>query len=300
MRTPASKPLAGASGSTAESRYDSPAASGGGRYNTPCIATIVNYACHPTTLAWENRLLSPDYAGAMRAVVESHTGGAPCVFLQGASGELSPREQYTGDTAIADANGRQLGYAAVAALETMLPPATKLHYSGVVESGAPLATWTRRPFEPSARLDTRELVVDLPVREMPPAEQIERELAACTDRAMSERLRRKLRIVQSMGGGSTWPQPAWIWRIGQSLLVGHPNEAYSDFQLALRAAFPQQAIAVMNLVNGQSSYLSPPELYEQDIYQVWQSPFERPSLSLLTQTCKRVIAEMLDESGRRA
>ena len=111
---------------------------------------------------------------------------------------------------------------------------------------------------------------------------------------------RKLRIVQSMGGGSTWPQPAWIWRIGQSLLVGHPNEAYSDFQLALRAAFPQQAIAVMNLVNGQSSYLSPPELYEQDIYQVWQSPFERPSLSLLTQTCKRVIAEMLDESGRRA
>src|SRR5690606_1391128 len=24
------------------------------------IATLVNYACHPTTLAWQNRLISPD------------------------------------------------------------------------------------------------------------------------------------------------------------------------------------------------------------------------------------------------
>src|SRR5581483_1006238 len=24
-------------------------------------AVVVNYACHPTTLAWENRLISPDY-----------------------------------------------------------------------------------------------------------------------------------------------------------------------------------------------------------------------------------------------
>src|SRR5690606_28126433 len=128
------------------------------------------------------RLLSPDYVWAMREVVEAHAGGAPCLFLQGASGELSPREQYTGDTAIADANGRQLGYAVIAALEGMLPPATALQYSGVVESGAPLATWTRRPFEPSTRLEARELAIDLPVRPMPSIEQLERELMACSDR----------------------------------------------------------------------------------------------------------------------
>ena len=33
-------------------------------------ATLFNYACHPTTLAWENRLLSPDYIGAAREVLE--------------------------------------------------------------------------------------------------------------------------------------------------------------------------------------------------------------------------------------
>ncbi|PWT85176.1 MAG: hypothetical protein C5B56_14430, partial [Proteobacteria bacterium] len=65
------------------------------------VATIVNYACHPTTLAWQNTLISPDYPGAMRELVETATG-VPCVFLQGASGDLGPREGFVGDTAVAD------------------------------------------------------------------------------------------------------------------------------------------------------------------------------------------------------
>ncbi len=270
-----------------------------GRVTEPsgrAVATLVNYACHPTTLAWDNRLLSPDYVGAMREVVERETGGAPCLFLQGASGELAPREQYTGDTAIADANGRQLGLAVVTALSTMLPPATALEYAGVVESGAPLATWRRRAFEPSAVLDVRQITVDLPLKKLPSREEVERELAACTDRAMTERLRRKLRIVRSMGSGPTCAIPVWLWRIGDGIIVGTPNEAYSDFQIALRAAFPDLAIVVMNIVNGQSSYLSPPERYDHDIYQVWQSPFDRDALPRLIEACKRHIANMLDES----
>jgi hypothetical protein len=76
------------------------------------LATLVNYACHPTTLAWQNRQISPDYIGAMREVVEAQSG-APCLFLQGASGELAPREQYVGDASVADAHGRELGHAAL-------------------------------------------------------------------------------------------------------------------------------------------------------------------------------------------
>ena len=77
------------------------------------LGTIVNYACHPTTLAWENTLLSPDFVGAMREVIELHTA-SPCVFLQGASGDLGPRDGFVGDPAMADRNGRQLGFAALA------------------------------------------------------------------------------------------------------------------------------------------------------------------------------------------
>ena len=71
-------------------------------------ATLVNYACHATTLAWQNSLISPDFPGAMREVVEDATG-APCVFLQGASGDTGPRDGFVGDTSVADRNGRQLG-----------------------------------------------------------------------------------------------------------------------------------------------------------------------------------------------
>ena len=112
-----------------------------------CCATLFNYACHPTTLAWDNRLLSPDYVGAAREVLE-RAFGAPSLFLQGASGELAPRDDYVGDPAVADRNGRQLGYAAAAAIEALPPPATRFAYTGIVASGANLGTWEYRPCEP--------------------------------------------------------------------------------------------------------------------------------------------------------
>ena len=44
------------------------------------LATLCHYACHPTTLAWENHQISPDYVGAMRETVERETDGALAFF----------------------------------------------------------------------------------------------------------------------------------------------------------------------------------------------------------------------------
>ena len=95
-------------------------------------ATLVNYACHPTTLAWDNRAISPDYVGAMRDTIHSATG-APALFLLGACGELAPRHQYVGDPAVADQHGRQLGHAALSILRvpassTAAPWSRGLHW----------------------------------------------------------------------------------------------------------------------------------------------------------------------------
>jgi hypothetical protein len=103
-------------------------------------ATVVNYACHPTTLAYDNSLLSPDYVGAMREEIERATR-APCVFVLGASGDLGPRDGYTGDAEVADRNGRQVAYAALSALASLGPPATDFVYQGPIISGATLGTW---------------------------------------------------------------------------------------------------------------------------------------------------------------
>jgi hypothetical protein len=134
-------------------------------------ATVVNYGCHPTTLAWENSLISPDYIGAMREEVERATG-APCIFAQGACGDLGPRVGYVGDPAVADQNGRQLAYAALAALGSMGPPREELQYAGPVVSGATLGAWAYAPFTPerlaaASHFEGGAYTVDLPIRRRP-------------------------------------------------------------------------------------------------------------------------------------
>jgi len=257
------------------------------------IATIVNYACHPTTLGWQNDLLSPDFVGAMREMVEKETDGAPCLFLQGASGELAPAEQYTGDTAVADRHGRRLGYAVLGTLEAMDRPGARLAYEGVVESGAPLAVWRQKPELPSNALAAVRRDVEIPLKPMPPAAEIEAQWRACDDPVMKERLARKLAVRKIVGDGDSMRVPLYAWRVGDAILVGQPNEAYSRFQTKLRARFPGRAIAVMNLVNGSAGYLPPREAYGQDIYQVWQSPYAAGSLEILIESAEQSIAELI-------
>lgn len=249
------------------------------------LGTIVNYACHPTTLAWDNTLISPDYIGAMRELVEEHTGGARCVFLQGASGELGPAHQYVGDPAVADQHGRRVGFSALAALEGMLPPGQGLRYDGLVESGAPLAVWLPAAFEPSRTLDGSLVEVPLPLKPMPSVAELEAQLAATEDRVSAERLFRKLQIVRNLSGGDHEIFPAWVWRVGDSLLVAHANEAYSCFQEDLRQAFPDATVVVMNTSGAEMGYLYPPELDGLDVYQVWQTPFGKDALPTLTEHC---------------
>jgi len=247
------------------------------------LATLVNYACHPVTLAWENHHLSPDYVGALREVVEARTH-APCLFLQGMSGELAPAEEYVGDPEIADRHGRRLAFAALSALEGMLPPATELAFAGVVESGAPLAAWSRRPRELSRTLAATQGEVPLSIKaEYPPAAEIERQFAACSDRVMGERLRRKLAVRKSLGEGAQFPSKHWVWRIGEAYLACVPHEAYSHLQLELRRRFAPHALIAMNLTNGSMAYLPPASQYEHDLYQVWSTPFERGSLERVTE-----------------
>ncbi|HMI03416.1 MAG TPA: hypothetical protein VK541_13085, partial [Pedobacter sp.] len=242
--------------------------------------TLVNYACHPTTLAWDNLLISPDYVGAMREMIQTETH-APCLFLQGASGELAPAEQYSGDTELADRHGRQLGFSVLSALQAMLPPAQALGFDKVVESGAPLAIWKPAAVKVSTAIWARMIDVPLPLKELPSLAEIEKEWEECRDHVLKERLSRKLNVRKVVGEGKVTAMPLWVWQLGSSFLIGQPNEAYSAFQQELRTRFPGSALAVMNVVNGHIGYLPNKELYAQDIYSVWQSPFAEGGLETL-------------------
>ncbi len=254
------------------------------------LGTVVNYACHPTTLAWENQLISPDYPGAMREVIEAATQ-APCLFLQGASGDLGSAAQFQADPAEADRLGRRLGYAALSLLERW--PDDLREAAGVRESGAPLGLTRVRPASRCSELRAQRITVDFPLKPMETLEALELAYHAATQRAERERLWRRRAIRQMLGDGPSISVPAWCWRLGSALLVAQPNEAYSDYQLQLRARFPSHPVIVLNVTNGYVGYLPPRSHYSRDQYSVWVTPFASGGLERLTETTTTALEQLL-------
>jgi hypothetical protein len=130
------------------------------------------------------------------------------------------------------------------------------------------------------------------LKPLPSLAEIEQQYNDCEDRVIRERLGRKRSIRKAIGNGDVARIPLWIWRLGDSFLVGQPNEAYSEFQKELRKQFSPKAVAVMNIVNGGVGYLPPQDLYDKDIYQEWQTPFASGSLELLTTTAVKAAEEI--------
>jgi hypothetical protein len=257
------------------------------------LATVVNYACHPTTLAWQNRLVSPDYVGAMRELVEGGTD-APVLFLQGASGELAPREQYTGDVEVADRHGRALGHSVLAALALLPAPGAELELSAVVESGAPLGLWTESGTEPSTAIAALRGRVELQLADLPSIADLEERWMDIDARSRAERLGRARNLRDGYIDGPTVAHPFWVWRLGDAVLAAHPGEAYSALQTALRVANPGTPVVVMNLTNGPGFvYLPTDAAYERGAYQAWQTPLAPGSLARLEEAMSAAIEEVV-------
>lgn len=262
------------------------------RPNGALVATIVNYACHPTTLAWQNTLMSPDYVGGMRMVVEEGTG-SPCLFIQGASGELAPRRQYVGDTAVAEANGAVLGHAVLSVLSGLAPPGTELRLLDVMESGAPLAMWAPVATQPGRGLTRCRRTVRLPVRPLASLSELEESWTDIDPRSRSERLRRARDLRENYIDGPEVDHPVWVWKLGGAFVVAHPGEAYSALQTELRSRFPGVPLLIANLVNGPGFvYLPTKNAYEAGAYQSWQTPLDLGSLEMLIEHAASIITEI--------
>lgn len=257
------------------------------------IGTIVNYACHPVSMGGGNRLMSPDYIGAMREIVERDTGGAPCVFLHGASGDLTPRRSYESGPDAADQNGRELGYAAMTVLSGMFPPGKQYAYQGVEESGTPLGVWKLED-KPAldAKLMGRMVTMRLPLAKLPTRAELEADLATATERYAIERLERSLARRNLVGDGNDYGFFFTVWRLGEAFLIATPAEAYSKFQVDLRERFPGTAVAVLNATDGSTSYLPLPESFNRDVYQSRIAIYGPGSLERVTDMAADTVRQM--------
>lgn len=253
------------------------------------VATLLNYACHPTTLGWQPPLISPDWIGAARELVEANTG-APCLVLQGASGDLSPREQY-GDAVLTDQVGEAIGYAALSGLRGMPKPGTALSLDEVVESGTALGIW--RPHSADSPRILRSIKSHVELAAKPPSSpaEVRGRYAGIDPTAAAERARRAALLRDDYVRGDKATHPFWVWQWGDAIFVAQPGEAYSWLQTELRRRHPGRAVFVLNCTNGPGFvYLPPAPVYARDVYQVGQSEVLAGGLERLTNAVDGVIA----------
>ncbi len=275
------------------------------------VACIVNYGCHPTTLAWENTLISPDYPGAMREVIEQATG-VPCVFLLSPCGDTGAKEGQVGDVAVADRNGRQLGYAVLSALESLPAPKTQFVYRGPVISGATLGDWrhelmTDEQRRRAAEFSIKRLSIPLPYRpERPTVAQLETERAqqmaaeqaanqagdaikARDCRALVERLTRAITKWSAVPPGDNYPFEVVLLKLGEAVWLTFEGEPYQLLQTELRRRFPDRPLLMSVIGDGwRASYLPTKESYGRGIYQ--------ETIAILAQGClERLIDSVAAE-----
>jgi neutral ceramidase len=108
------------------------------------LAHAVNFAAHPTMHPAALRKFSADYPGALAELVEKETG-VPCLFLQGAAGDLSTDPgKETGPEKFGQAVGREvLALAktircAAPAKPTLAVREEEFHFASRIDLGNPL------------------------------------------------------------------------------------------------------------------------------------------------------------------
>jgi len=273
------------------------------------IATIVNYACHATIMGPPNRLITPDFPGAMKRVVEQAVGGH-CLFLQGAAGDQGPVQGFIADTKVYRELGKVLGHevAKVALGLNFLPSAVKLRE--VIPSGAPLSSYDSEFLaRPGLPLAVVERAITAPLREGLPdrkaaAEKLDfwknqlktarekQDEAGITEAIyMARRADIQLRMADDFGGKTMAGVRAHFITFGDVALVGCNSEPFCEIGMTIkkRSSFP--VTCVSGYSNGRMAYMPTPTEWAKGGYEVENSPFGQFAGDVLIEEILRTLGE---------
>lgn len=281
------------------------------REDGTCLATIVHYACHPTTCGWQNIRFTPDFPGPMRQTVEQEIGGM-CFFLQGAAGDLGPRKGFTGDLNVYRKLGHELGLAAASVLVEIDTRPENAIYQTTVPSGANIADYRYAPLAQVVAISTmiaRDVL--LPTRKLEPEAEIAAQLSQL--RAEVQDLRTKgdleqMRRVQARATQMGWrlqnaqlygsvTQVAWpvqVIRVGDAALVSTAGEPFSSIGERIRKQSPFPFTFVSGYSNGGFGYIPDRQAYVEGGYEVAATPFSPDAADVLVQECTHMLHELFE------
>ena len=272
------------------------------------IATVVHYACHPTVLGPENRLLSPDYPGHARRAVEENIGGL-CLFLQGSAGNQGPVHGFVGDVEVARKQGKILGLAAASARMQVDPFPREEHLVEIVPSGADLGMYEDVPVgEPDSTLRVTNRFIDLPAGEFPPEDEARRfaeekrmELVAARQdgdddvikAAVMSAKRANFTVTNARtADGGTVNVRVQAMRIGSTVLIGLPLEPFAEFAAEMRQLSPAPLTGFAGYSNGLLGYMPTFTSYEEGGYEVGNTPLRAGAGEEAMRACSEVASEV--------
>ena len=265
------------------------------------VATLVNFACHGTVMGPANRLITPDYAGPMKRVVEEAVGGK-CVFLLGSAGNVGPVQGFQADTKVYRQLGAVLGHevAKVALGLNAIPPTPK--FREVVPSGAPLGMYD--PEFPASRGTPVQVVateISVPLREGLPekkaaTEKLEfwkaklksarerNDQAAITEAIyMARRADIQLRMVDDFGGKTCAGVRTHFISFGDVALVGCNIEPFCEIGMAIKRDSPFPVTFMCGYTNGRMAYMPTADEWTKGGYEVENSPFGQSAAEALAE-----------------
>ena len=273
------------------------------------VATIVGYACHPTILGPENRLLSPDYPGHMRKTVEEIIGGR-CLFFQGFAGNQGPIHTFVGDVEVARKAGKILGLEASKVRMSMDPFEREEKLVEIIPAGADLGMYEDVAIsEPNDDLLINNAYIDLPTMDFPPYEEASEiynnaleelkkaresgnveEIKKMVSKVKRANFTRKLSQISEGGKVNIWIQTI---KIGDIILQGLPLEPFMEFSNKIKSLNPDKKIFWSGYTNGWLGYLPTAKAYEEGGYETRNTPLSPESEEIIIDICDSEIKKLI-------
>ena len=256
-------------------------------------AVLVNFQCHGTTLTFENKVISPDWVGMVRKVIEHAMPGALSLYFQGAAGNQGPIEGGTGDLAVAHRLGSILGHQAAALALQIETVRREPVMEGFTESTAFAARQPWRVKGPrKGTLAFATKLVEVPRRTYT-NEEISRmaaqvddartKLAALKDGSEWDKYQAGARLRRFEDLLKKWKMPPdhtplqveiQALRIGEIALIAMPGEPFAEIGATVRAKSPFPFTMFCGYSNGKGGdYMPIASEYQYGGYEVERSPY---------------------------
>lgn len=241
------------------------------------IGVIVHWACHPTILGAESRLVSAEFPGAMRRALAQELGtpDLPVLYLNGAAGDVSTR--FTRQSQTVDEVERVGQGVATAAVEALA---------------------TAEPLRPSISHDS--ITVELASRSRDEIEAVLRRAAEIESNG-SEAANSRIAETRAQGAGlleklavaglseREWRIRLDGWRLGDQPVVVVPGELFASLGQRIAASTDPPAL-VTGYANGYVGYLADRAAYETGTYEALASPFAAGAAETVAEAAAALVS----------